>query len=117
MKVLVCGGRRFGKTEPEMALMENVLYLAHSQFHIDLLIQGGAPGADKYAILWALRHGVKALTFPADWSRGKKAGPLRNQEMINERPDLVIAFPGGRGTADLLSRAKACGVKRIWEYP
>jgi len=51
-------------------------------------------------------------TFDADWKLGKKAGPLRNQRMIDEgRPDLVVAFPGGKGTADMVRRAEAAGVK------
>jgi hypothetical protein len=43
--------------------------------------------------------------------QGKAAGPIRNQRMIDEgKPDLVIAFPGGRGTADMVSRAKKAGI-------
>jgi hypothetical protein len=45
---------------------------------------------------------------------GKGAGPRRNKQMIEEgNPDLVIAFPGGRGTADMINRARAAGVRVI----
>jgi hypothetical protein len=56
---------------------------------------------------------VRRSIYPADWTRhGKAAGPKRNQLMLDkEKPDLVIAFPGGKGTADMVARAKAQGFK------
>ena len=51
--------------------------------------------------------------FPADWKvRGRAAGHIRNQQMLDEgRPHLVVAFPGGRGTADMVRRARAAGIE------
>lgn len=68
---------------------------------------------DRLAHDWALAVKVKGATYCANWTRdGKAAGPIRNQRMIDEgKPDLVVAFPGGRGTADMVRRAKAAGVK------
>jgi len=77
------------------------------------IIHGGATGADSNAGHWArMMDGVTELRFDADWKRhGKRAGPIRNQKMINHgKPDLVVAFPGGRGTADMVRRAMAAGV-------
>ncbi len=56
---------------------------------------------------------LKAI--PADWDKfGKGAGPIRNQQMIDEgKPDLVVAFPGGTGTADMVKRAKKHGIEVI----
>jgi hypothetical protein len=50
----------------------------------------------------------------ADWEKlGRSAGPIRNQAMLDEgRPDLVVAFPGHHGTADMVRRARAAGVMR-----
>jgi hypothetical protein len=73
------------------------------------IISGGAPGADRLAVSWAIANWCAFKEYPADWSRGKSAGPIRNQAMLNEKPDLVVAFPGGRGTADMVRRAKAQG--------
>jgi hypothetical protein len=40
-----------------------------------------------------------------------KAGPLRNYQMLEEgKPDLVVAFPGGGGTKDMVRRAVKAGV-------
>ncbi|HVM95122.1 MAG TPA: hypothetical protein VMT89_01980, partial [Candidatus Acidoferrales bacterium] len=57
-------------------------------------------------------RGVKRLGFMADWRRnGRAAGPIRNQQMLTEgKPDLVVAFPGGRGTRDMVNKAKAANV-------
>lgn len=42
---------------------------------------------------------------------GKAAGPIRNQRMLDDgKPDRVLAFPGGRGTANMVKLAKAAGV-------
>jgi hypothetical protein len=57
---------------------------------------------------WAEGIGVRCDVYEADWiSLGRKAGPIRNQRMLEEgKPDLVMAFPGGRGTADMVRRGK-----------
>ncbi|HEV7285225.1 MAG TPA: DUF2493 domain-containing protein [Kaistia sp.] len=104
MRVLVCGGRDFAD-RPR-------LNVALDGLKPSFLIHGGAPGADALADYWADIRGIPHRTFPADWNtHGKAAGPIRNQRMIDEgKPDLVIAFPGGRGTADMIRRAKAAGI-------
>jgi hypothetical protein len=58
---------------------------------------------------------VTCRTFEADWRRGKRAGPERNQRMLDEgRPDEVWAFHTdtalGKGTADMVRKARAAGV-------
>lgn len=118
-RVLVCGGRGFGKTEADLVLMVRALApykppkVTDASEHI--LILGGAPGADTLAELWADIWGVRKRVYPADWkAHGRAAGPKRNQRMLDEgRPDLVIAFPGGRGTADMVRRARKAGVRVI----
>jgi hypothetical protein len=112
MKVLVCGGRDFR----DYNLLSTVLY-AEDLFRdgISQIIHGGARGADTLAKQWAREHNpeIPCRVFLADWEKhGRSAGPIRNQLMLKEgRPDLVIAFPGGRGTADMVARAKKAGIK------
>ena len=50
--------------------------------------------------------------YPADWdTHGRGAGPIRNKQMLEEgKPDLVIAFPGGKGTANMIGQAKEAGI-------
>lgn len=80
-----------------------------------VLIAGGARGADTLAEEWAKAQGLPCTVYMADWEGlGRKAGPIRNQRMLDEgKPDLVIAFPGGRGTADMIRRAREAGVETI----
>jgi hypothetical protein len=108
MRVLVCGGRDFNdELAADLAL--DGLFLPKGS----VVIEGGARGADRLARNWAKLNGCHVQTFLADWQKdGRAAGPIRNQRMIDQgKPDLVIAFPGGRGTADMVRRAKTAGIK------
>lgn len=110
MRVLVCGGRDYA----DSAEVDGVLSSLHAESvdGISFVIHGDAPGADALAGCWAEENDVPVLRFPADWAaHGRAAGPLRNAQMLAEgRPSLVVAFPGGRGTADMVRRARAAGV-------
>ena len=107
MRVLVCGGRDFD----DWPLFCETL----KRFEIDIVVSGDAPGADTMALEWCEDAAVPLQRHVANWSEfGRAAGPIRNQAMLDEgKPDLVIAFPGGRGTADMVRRARAAGVKVI----
>ncbi len=107
MKVLVCGGRNYSND----LVVNRILDQIHACSPISMLIEGGATGADALGAAWACARGVLHVAVPADWGKhGKAAGPIRNQEMIEMRPDHVVAFAGGRGTADMVRRAKAASV-------
>lgn len=107
MRILVCGGRDYAD---ECCVSETLLSLGPT-----LIIQGNAAGADDIASRWAEANHVPVMPFPADWGTfGRKAGPIRNQRMLDEgKPDLVVAFPGGAGTADMVRRAKKAGVQVV----
>ncbi len=110
MKVLVCGGRYYADADR----VSHVLTAAYAQYGITLLIEGGAPGADRMARVWAQRKGVHVATVDALWhSYRKRAGPLRNAAMLQLKPDMVIAFPGHEGTADMMKQAREAGVPVI----
>lgn len=104
MKVLICGGRDFSDFE----YMSDILNDAHIFYDFTLVIEGGAKGADSLARKWAESKGIPVHTFPADWKfYGKRAGFVRNQQMIDEgQPDIIFAFPGGNGTQDMINRGK-----------
>lgn len=110
MRILVCGGRDFH----DRRTMWQVLDQWHNTRGIEVIIQGGARGADQLANGWATSRGVLSQTYPADWSLGLKAGPLRNQQMLDEgRPDVVLAFPGRYGTFDMVCRAREAGIRVV----
>ncbi len=79
------------------------------------VIHGGATGADAIADEWAVVNWVNFEEYKADWARwGNRAGMIRNRTMLVQgKPDLVIAFPGGKGTANMVSIARAKGVTVI----
>ena len=110
MKVLVCGGRNFNDA---LTLGSWLGGIHKNNGPITLLIEGGAPGADFMARKFAEWMNIPTQTFEADWDRhGKAAGPIRNKQMLDEgKPDLVVAFEGGKGTKNMVEQAVAAGVK------
>jgi hypothetical protein len=113
MIVLVCGGREFGDPEAVKAALGR---LKLEPLH-DLLVHGGASGADQLAHWWTMQNEIPCLRIPAPWrTKGKSAGILRNLRMLDFmglKPDLVVAFPGGNGTAHMIKSAAAAGIP-LW---
>lgn len=111
-RVLVCGGRNFGQSQIEIDFLLNTLDTFDVAYQITEIIHGGARGADRLAVHWANSMEIPVIGFLAEWDKyGRSAGPRRNQRMLDEgKPDLVIAFPGGTGTGDMIGRAKRAGI-------
>jgi hypothetical protein len=112
VRLLITGGREYDDKDTIRKWIENVASIGP----IDVIIHGANPrGADKLADELADELGIAKLVYPADWNKhGKAAGPIRNQQMIDEgHPTYVLAFPDpkSRGTWDMVRRAKAAGVK------
>ncbi len=97
--IIVTGGRNYD----DWVMMQDVLSL----FDIGCLVQGGASGADQLALEYAKLNNIDYHTIEADWEKhGKAAGPIRNTEMLAKYPNaVVVAFPGGKGTADCVKQA------------
>lgn len=105
MKLLICGSRWWSD---EFAVLDEVSKLKPTE-----IIVGGARGADYFAAKAAINYDILCTTFYADWSRhGKAAGPIRNQDMVDQKPDHCLAFvlPGSRGTWDTVNRCKKAGI-------
>lgn len=103
MKVVVTGGRDFN----DRALLFRVLDRIHQETPITLIRNGGMTGADALSSRWAYTRRVDTECVGARWgSCGGRAGPLRNETMLARPTDLVVAFPGGRGTADAVRQAQ-----------
>lgn len=113
---LICGGRDFRPNgQAHQTAIVRKLNALHEARRFSLVIQGGARGADTFGRLWAYGAGIPTETYFANWDRdGRAAGPIRNRRMLKDgKPDLVIAFPGGVGTADMIKAALAAGVEVI----
>jgi hypothetical protein len=110
MKVLVTGGRGLSNCTLLFATLDHL----HADHAFTTLIHGGASGADRLAGEWATSRGIPVEDYPADWQRyGLAAGPIRNQQMLDEKPDMVVAFPGGRGTADMVRRVRQARIELV----
>lgn len=115
MRVLVCGGRDYTFTDQMEYELNSITNPEHGGKWSFELICGMADGADTMAYNWAQRHGITVHEFPAQWGKyGKRAGYLRNQQMLDAgKPDLVIAFPGGKGTTMMIDLARRAGVEVV----
>ena len=121
MIALICGGRDYLDRD---TLERTLTHLADVRGPFTQIIHGAARGADTLAGEWGIRNKVPVRPYPAHWRHkagcemgcakviGPGAGPIRNEKMLAEwKPDLVIAFPGGSGTTDMMRRAHAAGVE------
>jgi hypothetical protein len=124
----VCGSRTFSDPHPISAVLSGLLDQSIVEFDTPLvIIDGGARGADEWARRWfggevdghtyLVHDKVEHATFPADWERhGKSAGPIRNQQMLDEgKPEIVWAFVDkplseSRGTANMVLRSRVAGL-------
>jgi hypothetical protein len=117
MRVLVCGGRDYNNRDH---VFNTLTQIDATRGPITCVIHGAATGADHEGMIWAqMMHEsgrvIAHAPFAADWrAHEKAAGPIRNRRMLDEgKPDVVLAFPGGRGTADIVRQARAAGVEVI----
>jgi hypothetical protein len=107
LKVLVCGGRDYN----DDVLIYKELDKLGLRPLVDMIIHGGARGVDSIAGWWADSLDIPCLRVPADWRIGKAAGFYRNKHMLTYQPDLVLAFPGGKGTANMVQLAREAGLR------
>jgi hypothetical protein len=115
MRILVCGGRDFN----DSVFLYKYLDKMHAEQPIEEVIEGGAIGADTIARNWAMDRGVNVTTYWANWNKhGNAAGPIRNKRMLVQGdPDVVVAFPGGRGTANMMAQALGANIRVIIPKP
>jgi hypothetical protein len=111
LNVLVCGGRRFY----DGAKLAQTLDWLHHDRCFGVVITGDEYGTDSLTAEWAKVRSVTCEVYHADWLRlGREAGRIRNERMLAEgRPELVVAFPGGRRTAHIVAIARAAGIEVI----
>lgn len=116
-RVIICGSRTWDDDQ----IVDVILSGLAQEYAPLTVIHGAAPGADSMAeesahVDQVRGRPVDVVPFPADWGRhGRAAGPLRNQQMLDEgKPDWVIAFTdnleASRGTRDMVRRAHKAGV-------
>jgi hypothetical protein len=120
MRIIVCGGRTYDNRD----LVWRTLDDYQRRCGPITIIQGGATGADALAKEWCYRQpNITLISVPANWEDPAHRGAVirtrtdgskydakhaipRYAEMLDEKPDLVLAFPGNKGTHDMLRRAE-----------
>ncbi len=109
MRVLIAGSRSIGRA----AAVDRAL--AHAEglgLDITEVVSGGARGVDRLGEDWARERGIPMRLHEPDWhGLGKRAGLIRNEEMVKSS-DAVVALHDGvsRGTAHTLRLAQAAGL-------
>lgn len=107
MKVIIAGSRNFDNYP---LLKSKCDYLLKNKTDIEI-VSGDAPGADTLAKQYAAEKGYKLTLFPADWSKGKKAEPIRNTEMANYATHLIAFWDSkSKGTFDMICKARDKGL-------
>src|SRR5688572_25033460 len=124
MIVLVCGGRNHSN----YALIWDTLDQLHAERGITRIVHGAGGNVDMSADAWAKSRKVEVKPYPADWTDisrpdavirirrdgakyDAKQGINRNQEMLDKEDiALVVAFPGGPGTRDMVARSRRAGI-------
>ncbi len=105
-RLAVVGSRGFN----DYALLKKTLDKSYAKS--DVIVSGGATGADALAERYAKEKGLKIVIVKPDWLQfGKAAGPIRN-ELIVKQSDRVIAFWDGvsKGTASTIYAARRLGI-------
>ena len=113
MKILVCGGRDYYDENKIMEVLTDVIGLEKNV----LVIHGACKtGTDSIVQKFCDSYLVTTKPYPANWEKfGRRAGPIRNQQMLDDNPDIdvFIAFPGGAGTKDMVKKAMQSKIPRI----
>lgn len=124
MIVLVTGGRDYREKDHLFSIMDRL----HAERKFTTVVHGDAglyklyarrplaiAGADALSGRWADERGIDQIKFPANWTGfGDAAGMRRNKQMLEfSRPNLCVAFSGGRGTANMMRIAREAGVELV----
>ena len=111
-KAIICGGRDY---TPKFWDQNEIAKLC-IKHNIEEIVTGGATGADTFGARIAEEAEVTSTIFPAHWhTYGRRAGMIRNTEMAEYLDDggdnIVIALPGGAGTALMVKIARGLLIK------
>lgn len=101
MKIAVVGSRSFD----DFDRMNFIL----NRYKIDVIISGGAIGADSLARKYALDHKISIAEFLPEWKRfGKQAGFIRNKLIVNACEGLIAFWDDeSRGTKHSIDLARS----------
>jgi hypothetical protein len=115
LKILVTGSRDWADPRTIELEVFRALYEWKTPHREAVLIHGACPtGADALADDYARATGMHVIRRPADWDRyGKRAGFLRNVELVELQPDICLAFirQGSKGATMTANLAEKAGIE------
>lgn len=117
-KVIIAGGRDFNDYDLLKKTCDNLLSRLVSDGEDIEIVSGTASGADTLGEKYAKEKGYKIKRFPADWSLGAKAGPIRNSQMADYATHCICFWDNkSRGTKSMINLAKKKNLKlRVVSY-
>jgi hypothetical protein len=110
-RLLITGSR----TWDDYDFMDGVIYKLSQNVGPLTIVEGGAKGADYLAECVSIRYGFDLEVYPADWSKGRAAGIIRNQQMVDTNPDYCYAFirNNSKGATHCVNAAKKKGIPTV----
>ena len=102
MKILIAGSRSIADYDLLVKVINKL------NWKITEIVSGGAYGVDKLGIRYAKENNIKCTMFLPDWdTHGKKAGILRNKDMVEYADALIALWDGeSKGTKFTIDYAK-----------
>lgn len=111
MRLAIVGSREFTNYD---LLCREVAKIQETQ-KIDLIVSGGATGADTLAKKFAAKNRIPLMEFLPDYSRYGRGAPLQRNSLIVQNADWVLAFvtASSKGTWDTIRKAERAKKKTI----
>lgn len=109
VKLVIAGARNI---KNEAAVFKAIdQFVRDTGEKVEVVVSGGARGPDRMGEQWAAREGLDTRIFPAAFSYyGRKAGPMRNEDMANFGTHLIAFWDGdSNGTFDVIERFRMKG--------
>lgn len=117
-RVMVTGSRDWTDRRAVTDVLDTVQDLCQFYSWPMTLVHGAGRGVDGIADAWARTQQHWLIErHPADWRLGRRAGPLRNAEMVAAGADILLAFilHQSRGASGCAALAEAKGIP-VWRW-
>lgn len=106
MKCIIAGSR--GITDYN--IIEEAFTKCPWHGKITEIVSGTARGVDRLGEELAEKRGLEVGKFPADWSKGRGAGHIRNKDMAKYTDIAIILWDGSsKGTKNMIDNMKKLG--------